>query len=284
MKKVISAVLAVMLIAVMSVGAFAFSGEYYSIEPPENYEESTDNSASGVLEFVEGDEVVVVDGEEFYSGNNYNIYVLQSNVLGLKAKDLLDEDAGFEEQYKNELKGQYSTSGFSVKFDSFSATVEKAESFDYVLVKSTQTLSDYTGQSISLYQRQVMIPRGQYVIYITATTYDTEAACDALTNQLVNTITVNIGDSGLGLSGIKAIIIGGIAIFVLIIVVIIVAVVVSNKKKKKKQAALNAQYFGTPVQPGQPYVPQNGDTVPQQPVAPSAPQQEENTDNNGQNS
>ena len=284
MKKVISAVLAIMLIAVMSVGAFAFSGEYYSIEPPENYEENADNSASGVLDFVEGDEIVLLDGEEVYSGNNYNIYVLQSNVLGLKAKDLLGEDGTFEEEYKSQLESQYSTSGFSVKFDSFSASLEKAESFDYILVKSTQTLSDYIGQSLVMYQRQVMIPRGQYVVYITTTTYDAEESADVLTDLLVNSITINIEDSGLGLSGISAILIGGLVIFVLIIVAIVVAVVVSSKKKKKKQAALNAQYFGTPVQPGQPYVPQNGTTLPQQPIAPPAPQSEENTDNNGQNS
>ena len=284
MKKVLSAALAVMLIAVMSVGVFAFSGEYYSIEPPENYEENTDNSISGVLEFIEGDEIVLVGGEEVYSGNNYNIYVLQSNILGLKAKDLLEENETFEDEYKSQIESQYVNSGLTIKFDSFSASVEQAESFDYVLVKSTQTMSDYTGQSLSMYQRQAMIPRGQYVIYITTTTYDTEASADALTNQLINTITVHIEDSGLGLSGIKAILIGGLVIFALIIVAVIVAVVAVSKKKKKKQAALNAQYFGTPVQPSQPYFPQNGGALPKQPIAPSAPQPEENNDNNDQNS
>lgn len=284
MKKIISAVLAVIFIAVMSVGSFAFSGEYFSITPPENYEEDNENSVQGALEYTEGNETVMLDGETAYFGNNYNVYVLKTNVLGLSAEDLLDEDGSFEEEYKSQIVDGYTESGYSVEFESFTSSIESTENFDYILIKNAQNLSDNTGVSVTLYQQQVMIPRGQYVVYITATALDGEESADALTNQLVNTIVVNIKDSGLGLSGIIGLLIGGFVIFILIIVVIIVAVVSSSKKKKKKQAALNAQYFSAPVQPSQPYSPQNGEAFPQQPAAAPAPKPEENTDNNGQNS
>lgn len=77
MKRVLSIVMAVIILSLMTVSAFAYDNEYITVNCPENFEESTffsenpDDVAAVALEEYTTRE----DGQEYYTGNYINIWM-----------------------------------------------------------------------------------------------------------------------------------------------------------------------------------------------------------------
>lgn len=249
--KVLTLVIVFVLTISMSVGSYAFDGEYFSTAECWDYTEE-ETVIGNSLEAVVGTETYPDENEGI---NNYNVYAVKMNLVGMDAQALYDSMAStFETEFKTGVQTQYDALGWSIDFTSFVTSVayDTMEIYQFVLMESEQIITYADGTSETVFQNMAIIPADTYAVYVTVTNYDTATECEEVLYEIIDYLYIenyNYGDDfnftdedleAFGKIGI-GVLIGILVFFILILVVIIVVIVVAVKSSKKKKAQRMAQ-------------------------------------------
>lgn len=253
--KLLALVIALVLAVSMTIGASAFTGEYFETTELWDYTEE---------ETVIGNSVEAVIGTETYAVedavglNNYNVYALEMDIEGYGAQQLYDESGdAFENEFKTALQSQYNAMGWSVEFVSFNKSLEidNYDFYQYILLESEQKLTDASGNVTTVYQNMAIYPANTYAVYVTVTNYNSAQECKDVLDKVAEGMWIEDYCYGEGYNGLTeeelefaknlgmGIVIGALVFFLVIIIVVIIVVVVVVKSSKKKKAQRAAQQY-----------------------------------------
>ncbi len=240
--KILSLALAVVFaMAMLSVGAFAYSDDYVTVNMPETFleEEWATMDDSGYVN-VYYEEVYFENGKEYYTYNSVDLYV---ELTGLFTSGEL------EDYYNDEtLETVEFYAAGDIKSSEYYYTEmcgEKAIAFD---VYYEEVYSDTDGAVIretSLLSEVICVKDGCVItadIVIANGSEDLIAERDRLVSVINSAITLNadVISESTGVLNTSLIFAIGIIIFIVLIpvfVVVLVVVIVKNSKKKKQQQA-----------------------------------------------
>ncbi len=259
--KILSLAIAVlMLVSVFSVGAFAFSNDYVTVDCPENYDVE-DLSESGSDEFWVNlwyDEwYTAEDGNEYYTGNTVDLYIS----VALEEQALEDYDYGDEyfEQFEWFINGTKNST--EIKYENIGG-------YEALVYDMYYTYEDYESNlrvtDECLYS-EVYIITNNCVVDMYIDVVDAEDLV-AFRNETVETfmgsisyneaaILQNQEEQNTLVTIIGAVVLGVLAFIVIVIVVIIVVAVKSSKKKKAQRMAQQQQYNPYGYNPNGQYTP-----------------------------
>lgn len=241
MTKLFSLALAVlMLISVFSVGAFAYSSDYVTINCPENFDEKEDYSSEDgfYVDVYYNEWYTAEDGSEYYTGNTVNV------CMEACWNDTL-EDYYYEEELENL---EWYLDGTVDSIDKTDYYYETIGSYDAVVYDAyyTYTGEDITGKRTTyecLYSEVIVVVNECCVTIYVDVMYadDLEACRNELAEKFLNSITYNVDAIQEAEAEEKSIlviviaIIGGMFVIGIAITVVIIVVVVKASKKKKVQ-------------------------------------------------
>lgn len=290
-KRILAILAAILMLtccmAIPGVAGETFQDEYVSLQVPDNYKQDTATMTGTLTQgaYYEVD----ADGEE--TGDNFNFYILQNNVMRLTLKTMQKDEVRQElkQQILDTVKSEGAASGMLYTIHDSADSFEIAEHFSYYKVSVSANVT-YRGSTIPLYQVMVLVPINDCTFYFTYTSVESlekaETECAAVLDNMQILIEPTDNSIWIVVLTVAAAAIGGL-----------IGVIVWRNAKKKKQAATqqqvaypyptapngqypNSQYPNVPPQ-YPPYAP-NGyaPQTPQQNVQPpQAPQDGQNAEN-----